>query len=1487
MVRRSLLFTAVILAISFFCIHDAWNNAARPPAGYTGAPGETTCANISCHGGSPITGSSGLSIQLVGSPACYTINQQYSIVVNFSVNSNRRGFELTAVDASGNAVGTLAIINPINTHTTISTGANGRQYVGHDTTGSAAAWAFKWTAPSAYVGPVTFYVAALAANGDGLVTGDQTYYGSLQFAACGTASTAVANFTATPNPVCLNDTVLFTNTSTGTISSYSWDFGNGASPATSTTIGPHKVVYGSTGAKTAKLTVTDGSGQTNVKTVTVNVVAPPTAAINASTQTVCSGGAVTLTASGGSHYHWSNGDTTAVIMVHPTQNTTYNVTVSNSPTCFSTASKAITVGAGPTAYAGPDKSSCFGDTVRITATGGLHYQWSSGDTTATLAGVPPTVGVFTLRVTVTDGSGCTGTDTVQVTVNAKPTVNIPDQSVCGTSSVTLDAGNAGARFHWSNNDTTQTTHVSTGGRYTVTVTNSAGCSTVGGANVTISASLPIALHDTSACQGQTIVLDAGYPGGTHLWSNGDTTRTISVTGPDTYSVTVTNSGCSGSDTAVVTFNPAPTANAGNDVSFCAGDSAIIGSNPVNGVTYSWSPTNGLFSSQSSITYAKPSQTTVYVVTASQNGCSATSSVEVAVNPLPVVSFSGLTSNYCVDDNTDYNVTGSPSGGVLTGDGTSNNLILLIPNQSAFSDGTFNPSQAGVGVHAIVYSYTDNNGCTANDTQYVTVHALPTPTISGLPTRMCIHDAPVTLTLTPTGGALSGPGTSGNTFDPSIAGGGTSTLYYDYTDTYGCEGSTSADVDVIDVPVTSSGIQGSYCSNDNTNYQLSGTPVNGTFSGLGVSGRQFNPQNAGAGAVDVTYSYDSLGCTFTHVLSVNINGIQVNVRDTFVCLGASITLSATGGNSYLWSTGETTSTITVSPTDTTVYTVAGPAPGCGSTSDAVTVNVIPALPVTFAGLSASFCSNDTAVALVGSPTGGVFSGDGLNGNVFDPTTAPIGGPYPIKYTYINTYGCVDSAKQYVSVVLAPTATIPSLDTSYCLDALPVDLVGVPANGFYSGPGISNNTFIPYFAGLGVHTIKYKSPQPTGCAASVAVQVTVHSLPTVALDPLAAAFCTNSDTVVLVGTPAGGTFSGPGVTQNVFAPAGLPVGGPVIVRYTYVDTFGCANSAIALSEINALPALQLVGVPVSYCSNQSPAILNGYPAGGTFSGLGVTGNEYHPDVAGTGNQTIVYSYTNNIGCHDSLITAVTVHPAPTANITNLDTSYCLNLGSIRLDATPQGGVFSGVGIVGNVFDPYTAGTGGPYDIHYVYTDGFGCADTFNQQVRINRIENLTITGLKPTYCINEFWAHPIHIEPSGGILIGAGIQDTSFIPRNAGLGTHILTYAYTNSNGCTSFAFDSVTVNDCISGIGQVTDVQSVKVYPNPTDGLLNIELNGYENTDATVSIYNIQGVLVYTSKVSNIPSGSTQAIELKGMAQGMYLLKVESSISSKMERIVIQ
>ncbi|MCS6904545.1 MAG: choice-of-anchor V domain-containing protein [Bacteroidia bacterium] len=144
-----------------------------PPVAVTGAPNEGLCTR--CHSGAnPNSGPASVNIKFGNNEANYEPGKTYEIEVNVNgSDKSNHGFQLVAKNANNQTVGTFRVTDNINTQLNPSNNA----YIQHTRAGQVSrnSWKMEWTAPSTEAGPITFYVAVLAANGDTRNSGDLTY----------------------------------------------------------------------------------------------------------------------------------------------------------------------------------------------------------------------------------------------------------------------------------------------------------------------------------------------------------------------------------------------------------------------------------------------------------------------------------------------------------------------------------------------------------------------------------------------------------------------------------------------------------------------------------------------------------------------------------------------------------------------------------------------------------------------------------------------------------------------------------------------------------------------------------------------------------------------------------------------------------------------------------------------------------------------------------------------------------------------------------------------------------------------------------------------------------------------------------------------------------------------------------------------------------------------------------------------------------------
>ena len=384
-------------------------------------------------------------------------------------------------------------------------------------------------------------------------------------------------------------------------------------------------------AGTNKFFITATNGTCTAKdSIIVTVKAKPIFDLGPE-KSICIGDSVQLTASGGGTYQWSQSNaTTSSIFVKPTTTNTFSVTVSKDG-CQSNDQISVKVNPKPVANAGQDQTICSGSKAVLSASGGGTYTWSNGSKLSSITVTPASTETFT--VTVTSQNGCEASDQLTVAVSPLPVANAgPDQSICAGQSAMLNAS-GGSSYKWSNSaqiPTITVTPVNTT-TFTVTVTQNE-CEATDQLTVTVRP-LPSANAgpDLSICAGQDAVLNASG-GSNYKWSNNASTASITIRPIATqiFTVTVTQEDCVASDEMLLTVKPLPVANAGPDKNICQGDFTPL--NASGGGTYNWST-----GATAAIVNVKPTDTQIYGLTVTINGCVDTDSTTVFIRPKPVVS----------------------------------------------------------------------------------------------------------------------------------------------------------------------------------------------------------------------------------------------------------------------------------------------------------------------------------------------------------------------------------------------------------------------------------------------------------------------------------------------------------------------------------------------------------------------------------------------------------------------------------------------------------------------------------------------------------------------------------------------------------------------------------------------------------------------------------------------------------------------------------
>ncbi len=219
-----------------------------------------------------------------------------------------------------------------------------------------------------------------------------------------------------------------------------------------------------------------------------------------------------------------------------------------------------------------------------------------------------------------------------------------------------------------------------------------------------------------------------------------------------------------------------------------------------------------------------------------------------------------------------------------------------------------------------------------------------------------------------------------------------------------------------------------------------------------------------------------------------------------------------------------------------------------------------------------------------------------------------------------------------------------------------------------------------------------------------------------------------------------------------PGNIPVGSGYRIRVISSNpvTIGTDNGSNL--EVLPLPIVQQASFTGLCVNDQAITLSGGTPAGGTYSGTGVSGGFFNPNTSGAGTFNITYSYATAQGCSGSAIEPITVNALPTPIIAAIP-NQCDTSTVYTLLGTPPGGTFAGPGVTGSNFDASSAGIG-TWTLSYDYTDGNGCSA---QAIEIVNVTTCT-SGLDETSAISLM----IYPNPTDDfITISAEVELTSIV------------------------------------------------------------------------------------------------------------------------------
>ena len=1019
-------------------------------------------------------------------------------------------------------------------------------------------------------------------------------------------------------------------------------------------------------------------------TITVNPTPPAPTVVNA---TICPNNSTGLTATApGGTYEWFDVAvggtllftgatyTTPVLAANATYWVQSTINGCTGPRTMVT----VTIAAALVVDAGLDATICDGQTSPLVVTpngAGYTYVWDEPGNLGFSGIFNPTVSptaTTTYTVTVTDATGCVGSDSVMITVNPVPTVTVPaNATYCDGDAVlagTFTSNPAGATFDWTNSDptiglaangvgnapaftATNTTGLPITGTITVTPTLN-GC--VGlPVNYTITVNpVPTVTVPVNAtyCAGDAVLAGTfvSNPPGTIInWTNSDPSIGLAASGtgnapaftatnisgaPVTATISVTPSlnGCTGTTMVyTITVNPVPTVTVPVNATYCAGDAVLAGaftSNPA-GAILSWTnsdPTIGLAANGVGNAPAFVATnngaipvTALITVTPSMNGCVGTPVIyAITVNPIPLAP-TAANASVCLNNFTTLTAT-SPGGTYEWYDAAAGGTLLFTG--AAYTT----PVLAGT---ATYWVQTTINGCTSPRTMVTVSVAAALVIDAGVDDSICNGGA-YNLNVTPNAAGYvyswDEPGNLGFSVisNPVVTPTATTTYTITITDASGCVGTDDVIIQVNPIPTANVTANAVYCDGDAVPMSAyTTTPVGGTFDWTN-SDPSIGLAASGSGNTPTFNAINATGATVVSTISVTptLNG----------CIGAPVNY-----------------TITVNP----IPTVNVPLDAVYCEGDVVPLGTFTSSPL---GGTYTWTNSDPSIGLGASGTGSTPSFTGTN-----TTSASTTGSISVTPT-LN--GCIGLPVNYNITISAPITIYNTVTDITCSGYTNghIELVidgGTPNYNYnWTATGVGNTANA---TGLSGGPVTVTVTDFNGCTQDstfiinepLAIPVTFDSDSREGCAPWAVEFFHTMDTGLIasltwnLGNDIGGSAD---TVRSLYNTAGS-----YSVSLTMVDTNGCTHFAdstnfitihsnpIAAFDYN--PAQPTMLDPTVYFTDMSLTHSSISSWLWDFEGLD-TSNVQHPSyifATDTGRYDITLIVEDINGCRDTITEMVRVY------------------------------------------------------------------------------------------------------------------------------------------------------------------------------------------------------------------------------------------------------
>ncbi|TNE27893.1 MAG: HYR domain-containing protein [Bacteroidetes bacterium] len=479
-----------------------------------------------------------------------------------------------------------------------------------------------------------------------------------------------------------------------------------------------------------------------------------------------------------------------------------------------------------------------------------------------------------------------------------------------------------------------------------------------------------------------------------------------------------------------------------------------------------------------------------------------------------------------------------------------------------------------------------------------------------------------------------------------------------------------------------------------------------------------------------------------------------------------------------------------------------------------------------------------------------------------TISPMISNLPTNIQVVPNAGTCDAVATWSTPTATDNCGTPTLTSSHASGAtFPVGTTTVT----YTATDAAGNTRTRSFV---VTVTDIVAPVIANVPANITVGSSTTSCGNVVNYPAATATDNCSSASLAYSHPSGTTFPVGTTTVTITATDGANNTSTATFNVTVVDDVKPVPTFVPASDTVGICNANYTYAPIAgtdNCGNVVVTQTSGLPSGSIFP-AGITEN--------------VFRIRDNAGNDTIVRFTIVVVPGGQPSIPGL-LEICENDPAVDITLGQSSLVWTGPGVVnGNTFDPQAAGAG-RHQLNYTFTDDYNCTVSGNISVTVLPIPTkpviiqlgTTTLGVQGTYTTYQWYRN-------GQIIPGAVNPTYSY---NVGGNYQVMVG---NSSGCMNYG-DGRVVGTSGGGIGiEELDIKTVEVYPNPTDGLVNIKVNVDQSTDLQIELVSLGGQVLYNERSMTTANGLI-SLDFSHLPAATYILRISNDASVSNHRVIIK